>query len=157
MPELPEVETIVRTLRPRLLGATIAAVWTSGKGLRLARAVDRAALARDSVAARVATVRRKGKYILIDLDASNRRVSYACLCLPVRVDCFDGQIASRRTRSISGACAGRAIAHRQARGQGTLGATQGGCVAALRNSRAGQEGTGRSRRESLPLWFVCSR
>jgi formamidopyrimidine-DNA glycosylase len=68
MPELPEVETIVRTLRPRLLGATIAAVWTSGKGLRMARPVDRAALARDSVAARVATVRRKGKYILIDLD-----------------------------------------------------------------------------------------
>ena len=68
MPELPEVETIVRTLRPRLLGATIAAVWTSGKSLRLARPVDRAALARASVAARIVAVRRKGKYILIDLD-----------------------------------------------------------------------------------------
>jgi len=68
MPELPEVETVVRTLRPRLLGATVAAVWTSDKGLRLARPVDRAALAELSVAARIAAVRRKGKYILIDLD-----------------------------------------------------------------------------------------
>ena len=68
MPELPEVETVVRTLRPRLLGAVAAAVWTSGKGLRLARPVDRAVLARLSMAARITAVRRKGKYILIDLD-----------------------------------------------------------------------------------------
>ena len=68
MPELPEVETIVRTLRPRLLGTTVAAVWTSDKGLRLARPVDRATLVKLSVAARIAAVRRKGKYILIDLD-----------------------------------------------------------------------------------------
>jgi len=67
MPELPEVETVVRTLRPRLLGASIRAVWTSGKGLRMARPVDRAALARLSIAAPITTVRRKGKYILIDL------------------------------------------------------------------------------------------
>ena len=68
MPELPEVETVVRTLRPRLLGAGIRTVWTSGKGLRLARPVDRGVLARVSLAARITTVRRKGKYILIDLD-----------------------------------------------------------------------------------------
>jgi formamidopyrimidine-DNA glycosylase len=68
MPELPEVETVVRTLRPRLQGASIRAAWTSGKGLRLARPVDRAALTRLSSAARITAVRRKGKYILIDLD-----------------------------------------------------------------------------------------
>jgi len=68
MPELPEVETVVRTLRPRLLDATIAGVWTSGKCLRMARPIDRAALARLSTAARISAVRRKGKYILIDLD-----------------------------------------------------------------------------------------
>ena len=56
MPELPEVETVVRTLRPRLLGATVEAVWTSGKGLRLARAVDQAALAKLSVGAKVEAV-----------------------------------------------------------------------------------------------------
>jgi formamidopyrimidine-DNA glycosylase len=68
MPELPEVETVVRTLRPHLLGATIKAVWTSGKGLRQARAVDQAELAKLSVGAKVEAVRRRGKYILIDLD-----------------------------------------------------------------------------------------
>jgi len=67
MPELPEVETVVRTLRPRLLGARIRAVWTSGKGLRLARPIDQDDLARLSVVARITTVRRKRKYILIDL------------------------------------------------------------------------------------------
>jgi formamidopyrimidine-DNA glycosylase len=71
VPELPEVETVVRTLRPRLLGSTITAVWTSGKGLRLARSVDEAGLAKLSVGAKVADVRRRGKYILIDLDRND--------------------------------------------------------------------------------------
>jgi formamidopyrimidine-DNA glycosylase len=68
VPELPEVETVVRTLRPRLLRNTLQSVWTSGLGLRLARAVDASALARLSVGAQVTEVRRKGKYILIDLQ-----------------------------------------------------------------------------------------
>ena len=50
-----------------LAGRHRAAVWTSGKGLRLARPVDSGSLARLSVAARITAVRRKGKYILIDL------------------------------------------------------------------------------------------
>lgn len=68
MPELPEVETVVRTLRPRLLGTSVRSVWTSGLGLRLARAVDASALSRLSVGAEMTEVRRKGKYILIDLQ-----------------------------------------------------------------------------------------
>lgn len=68
MPELPEVETVVRTLRPRLLGNSVQAVWTSGLGLRLARAVDASALTQLSVGAKITAVRRKGKYILIDVQ-----------------------------------------------------------------------------------------
>ena len=68
MPELPEVETVVRTLRPRLVGASIRAVWTSGKRLRLARPIARVTLAKLSIGAKVVAARRKGKYILIDLD-----------------------------------------------------------------------------------------
>jgi formamidopyrimidine-DNA glycosylase len=68
VPELPEVETVVRTLRPRLLGNSLQEVWTSGLGLRMARAVDWAGLTKMSVGAQVAEVRRKGKYILIDLQ-----------------------------------------------------------------------------------------
>jgi formamidopyrimidine-DNA glycosylase len=68
MPELPEVETVVRTLRPHIVGQRIAAVWTSGKPLRLGRRLDVRTLRRASVGATIEAVRRKGKYILVDLD-----------------------------------------------------------------------------------------
>src|SRR5437588_8048900 len=66
MPELPEVEMVVRTLRPRLVGEHISAVETSGLPLR--RPIDRKLLERACVGARVDAVRRVGKYWLIDLD-----------------------------------------------------------------------------------------
>ncbi len=66
MPELPEVEMVVRTLRPRLVGERIRAVATSGLALR--RPIDRKTLERACVGARVDAVRRVGKYWLIDLD-----------------------------------------------------------------------------------------
>ncbi len=68
MPELPEVETVVRTLRPHIVGQRISAVWTSGKPLRLARKIDARRLRSASVGATIEAVRRKGKYILVDLD-----------------------------------------------------------------------------------------
>ncbi len=67
MPELPEVETIVRSLRPRLVGIRMTSVWTSGLALRLGRPVDRGALERCCRGARIEGVRRIGKYIVIDL------------------------------------------------------------------------------------------
>jgi formamidopyrimidine-DNA glycosylase len=69
MPELPEVETVVRTLRPQIVGKTLGAPWTSGLPLRLARRLDRALLTRLSSGARVQAIRRRGKYILIDLSS----------------------------------------------------------------------------------------
>jgi formamidopyrimidine-DNA glycosylase len=65
MPELPEVEMVVRTLRPRLVGQRIVAVESSG--LKLRRAIDLEQLERACVGARVEAVRRLGKYWLIDL------------------------------------------------------------------------------------------
>ena len=65
MPELPEVETIVRGLGPVLRGREITGVWGSGFGLRLARPVDLRGL-RDVSVGRVFTdVRRRGKYITV--------------------------------------------------------------------------------------------
>lgn len=66
MPELPEVETVRRTLAP-IVGATIRAVWDSGKGLHMYRKPPRAAL-RALVGAKITAVRRHGKYLLIDTD-----------------------------------------------------------------------------------------
>jgi formamidopyrimidine-DNA glycosylase len=67
MPELPEVETVVRTLRPLLVGARVRSVWWSGKPLRMVRAPDLAALERVCAGGQVTGVRRRAKYILADL------------------------------------------------------------------------------------------
>ena len=69
MPELPEVETVVRTLRPQVVGQTIRSLWTSGLPLRMARKLDCAGLRQTCVGATIHAVRRRGKYILIDLDS----------------------------------------------------------------------------------------
>ena len=66
MPELPEVETVRRTLAPAI-GARVAAVWDSGKGLHMHRKPPRARL-RQLVGARITALRRHGKYLLVDFD-----------------------------------------------------------------------------------------
>ena len=63
MPELPEVEVTRRGFAERIAGARIEAVRV-GKPLRWALAVDPALL----VGRTVRTVRRRGKYLLLDLD-----------------------------------------------------------------------------------------
>ncbi|HEY2900188.1 MAG TPA: bifunctional DNA-formamidopyrimidine glycosylase/DNA-(apurinic or apyrimidinic site) lyase [Polyangia bacterium] len=68
MPELPEVETIVRGLAPVLTGRRIGAVWGSGLPLRLARPVNLAGLRATSVGARLKVVARLGKYIVLRMD-----------------------------------------------------------------------------------------
>lgn len=67
MPELPEVETIVRGLRPVLRGRKVTGVWTSGLGLHLARAVDVRGLRRVAVGRAFVDVRRRGKYITLEV------------------------------------------------------------------------------------------
>jgi formamidopyrimidine-DNA glycosylase len=66
VPELPEVETVVRSLRPRLEGARVRAVWTSGLPLRMARPLDTATLLSVCKGARFERVLRRGKYIVIE-------------------------------------------------------------------------------------------
>lgn len=65
VPELPEVETVARSLR-RLVGRTVARVETSGLPLRAP--VDRRRLRRACEGARVEAVRRVGKYLLLELS-----------------------------------------------------------------------------------------
>ena len=66
MPELPEVETVRRTLAPAI-GATVVAAWDSGQGLHMHRKPPRARLRR-LVGARITGIRRHGKYLLVDFD-----------------------------------------------------------------------------------------
>jgi len=69
MPELPEVETIVRGLAPRLRGRRVESVWWSGQPLHLRRKVDLRGLRAVAVGHAVASVRRIGKFILVAFDA----------------------------------------------------------------------------------------
>jgi formamidopyrimidine-DNA glycosylase len=66
MPELPEVETVRRTLAPAV-GAKILGVWDSGKGLHMRRKPPRKRL-RELVGATLTKMRRHGKYLLLDTD-----------------------------------------------------------------------------------------
>ena len=64
MPELPEVETVTRALRPYLLGRRIAAVQTFADKLRAPlEGLHRPDLAGYSIV----DVRRRGKYIIVEL------------------------------------------------------------------------------------------
>lgn len=67
MPELPEVETVVRTLRPLVIGQDVQSIWTSGKALRLGRPVDIQALRKYAVGGRIIAVRRRAKYVVIEV------------------------------------------------------------------------------------------
>ncbi|CAN5676592.1 DNA-formamidopyrimidine glycosylase [soil metagenome] len=63
VPELPEVETIRRQLDPLLRGPTIVEAWTFG--------TSKFADAELAVGSRLDGVRRRGKYLLIDLIAAD--------------------------------------------------------------------------------------
>ncbi len=67
MPELPEVETVRRTLAPAV-GAKIAGVWDSGMGLHMHRKPPRKKL-QALVGATLTAMRRHGKYLLLDTDS----------------------------------------------------------------------------------------
>lgn len=66
MPELPEVEVLRRSLEPRLVGERIARVEVVNASLR--EAVDAARLRADCSGRKVVALRRRAKYLLIDLE-----------------------------------------------------------------------------------------
>jgi formamidopyrimidine-DNA glycosylase len=70
VPELPEVETVVRDLHRLLVGRRIARVWVG----RLALRKPWRRVWRGRVARRVETARRRGKWIVLDLDGGGRLV-----------------------------------------------------------------------------------
>ena len=71
MPELPEVETVVRDLRPLVVGRTILGVEVGDRKLR--RPWDAAWAAR-LTGVRIEAIRRRGKWILLDLSGGARLV-----------------------------------------------------------------------------------
>ena len=66
MPELPEVETVCRTIAPHVVGREIAAVAVHETRLRRPVAAD---FVEQLQGRRIEAVRRRGKYILMDIGA----------------------------------------------------------------------------------------
>jgi formamidopyrimidine-DNA glycosylase len=69
MPELPEVETVVRTLRPRLVGRLIRAVRLERPDVLQPAGTD---LAGHLLGRTVRAIERRGKRIIIELNNGNR-------------------------------------------------------------------------------------
>jgi len=67
VPELPEVETVRRTLAPAI-GARITTAWDSGMGLHMKRVRPRGKRRR-LVGGTITEIRRLGKYLLVDVGA----------------------------------------------------------------------------------------
>jgi formamidopyrimidine-DNA glycosylase len=65
MPELPEVETVVRSLAPRLPGRTIVSVELRSKWVTPG---NRARVAERLAGRRIEAIRRHGKFIVVTLD-----------------------------------------------------------------------------------------
>lgn len=69
MPELPEVETIVRGLRSRILGLKIKDVWTDFKKI-LKKPKSFKEFKKSLKGKKIKNIRRRGKNILIDLSSN---------------------------------------------------------------------------------------
>jgi formamidopyrimidine-DNA glycosylase len=68
MPELPEVETVRRDLESRIIGRTIVACEVSADAPRLVQLVTREEFRRQLTGRRIVGLRRRGKYLIVDLD-----------------------------------------------------------------------------------------
>lgn len=72
MPELPEVEVLKRSLEPRILGDRITRVEVRNPAMR--EPVNRASLAKRTAGRKVTGLRRRAKYLLIDLEGDQTLV-----------------------------------------------------------------------------------
>ncbi len=79
MPELPEVETIVRSLRAQLVGRRLGKSVVRWK--RTLGGLTTAAFARGVEGARVRTVGRRAKWIVIELERGGRDAGAVCVHL----------------------------------------------------------------------------
>src|ERR1044071_4983185 len=69
MPELPEVETVVRGLRAAVIGNVIESVWIGSRSQPLKSPA--AELVSTLEGSRISAVRRMGKHIVVDLSRSS--------------------------------------------------------------------------------------
>ncbi|MBA2295979.1 MAG: bifunctional DNA-formamidopyrimidine glycosylase/DNA-(apurinic or apyrimidinic site) lyase [Actinobacteria bacterium] len=117
MPELPEVETVRRQLSPVLEGATI----TDAKihDTRLTRPVDPRLVADALVGETIATVGRRGKYLLVRLESGRTLVVHLRMTGSLRYAPAGELPADAHRRAILRLDTGTDIAYRDVRRFGT--------------------------------------
>jgi formamidopyrimidine-DNA glycosylase len=71
MPELPEVETIRRDLEPKLVGRRLARVEIVPDRVPVLEGIDEAAFREGVVGARIETLGRRGKFLILELDTGD--------------------------------------------------------------------------------------
>ena len=98
MPELPEVETVRRSLEPALYDGAVTKVDASRLLLRQ-RPIDRAGMARALIGARFVAARRHGKYLL--LDASSGHTLLVHLGMAGQLLLVDGKDAEQRHTHVA--------------------------------------------------------
>ena len=97
MPELPEVETVCRALRPALTGRVIESVRTTVDRLRLP--IDAAELTRHARGRAITDVRRRGKFIVTELEDCRALIIHLGMTGSLRI-CPDAEAAGPYERVI---------------------------------------------------------
>lgn len=96
MPELPEVETVRRGLAPALQGATVISADVRRPDLRFPFPDDLKALLEG---ARITSLSRRAKYLLIELDKGQTLIAHLGMSGSYRVETLHEVVVSERNRA----------------------------------------------------------
>ena len=135
MPEMPEVETIARKLRRSLVGKSVRRIQLSGLSLRRPVA---ASFAEILSGRRISGIRRRGKYLVIELEPR----AYLLIHLGMSGRVFHRRGAdevSRHTHALLGLSDGSVLEYRDPRRFGLLAALATGLCLAIPTAAAADQ------------------
>jgi len=109
MPELPEVETVARLLRPRLVGRTLGACTV--RWARTLGGLSPGAFERALEGVRVRSVERRAKWIVMELSRARARAGYLCVHLRMtgRLQVDPGDVVAGPWERVRIALGGREV------------------------------------------------
>jgi formamidopyrimidine-DNA glycosylase len=117
LPELPEVETVVADLRPRLVGTTILACDLRFPAI--VRHPDPRLFIAGVVGRRIVRVGRRGKYILAELDSGDLLIVHLGMSGQLRLVTLDAELAPH-THAVLGLDSGFELRYRDPRRFGRI-------------------------------------
>jgi formamidopyrimidine-DNA glycosylase len=140
VPELPEVETVRRTIAPVLEGACLEHVEI--RDARLVRPFDPALIAGELVGERVAGVGRRGKYLIVRFDSGRALLVHLRMTGSLRHASRGALADDPHTRAVLRLDNGSDVAYRDVRRFGTWELFEQGEVAPYLRARLGPEPLG---------------